>query len=267
MTGGFNNSIVGGVGNLIRTFIRSPNYVTGVSGWTINKDGSAEFNNLTIRGTFQGTLFVINNNGAFFYFPTEAAGNLIASIASSNGTDPFGNAYKVGIASYGGGDVVKLFSNALSWDNLVNPPLNPPLVSGNPDGVNGNSIEISSAQGKIGGIAAALTLYDSDASSGVSAIPTGTPGIFQAGGCFIYSDVWNTLGGGLGIANLTSDHGRYRWTPWGTVEIDVLVRATGAVVGASGNFANSLAVAYRPAFTRSYPLMGPLAQGPGRVTV
>jgi len=46
----FNNPIVGGT-TLIREAIKSPNYVPGVSGWSINKDGSAEFNDVTIRGS------------------------------------------------------------------------------------------------------------------------------------------------------------------------------------------------------------------------
>lgn len=50
---GFNNSIVGGIGALIRSYIRSPNYQPGVSGWSINKDGSAEFNNVLVRGLLQ----------------------------------------------------------------------------------------------------------------------------------------------------------------------------------------------------------------------
>lgn len=47
----FENSITGGQGALIRPAIKSPNFVTGVSGWTINRDGSAEFNNVVVRGT------------------------------------------------------------------------------------------------------------------------------------------------------------------------------------------------------------------------
>lgn len=39
---------------LVRQAIRSPNYVAGVSGWAINRDGSVDFNN----GTFRGTLNV-----------------------------------------------------------------------------------------------------------------------------------------------------------------------------------------------------------------
>ena len=46
----FTNPIVAGL-TLIRQAIRSPNFVTGVSGWSINKDGSAEFNDVTSRGT------------------------------------------------------------------------------------------------------------------------------------------------------------------------------------------------------------------------
>lgn len=46
----FNNPVVGGEnGELVRRSIQSPDYVAGVSGWTINRDGSAEFNNVTIR--------------------------------------------------------------------------------------------------------------------------------------------------------------------------------------------------------------------------
>lgn len=46
----FSNSVVGGI-TLVRPAIRSPNYVLGSTGWTINADGSAEFNNVTVRGS------------------------------------------------------------------------------------------------------------------------------------------------------------------------------------------------------------------------
>jgi len=85
---------------LRRPAIQSPNYVAGSAGWTINQDGSAEFNNLTIRGTFAGTDFVINSDGSFFYSPSEGAGNLVASIAAASGVDQFGNNYVSGVGSY-----------------------------------------------------------------------------------------------------------------------------------------------------------------------
>lgn len=46
---GFRNPIVAGL-DLIRQAIRSPNFVTGVSGWSINRDGSAEFQDIVARG-------------------------------------------------------------------------------------------------------------------------------------------------------------------------------------------------------------------------
>lgn len=78
---------------LRRPAIQSPNYVAGSAGWTVNVDGSAEFNNLTIRGTFAGTDYYMDNTGAFFYSSTPAAGNLAFSITPPGTTaDKFGNA-------------------------------------------------------------------------------------------------------------------------------------------------------------------------------
>ncbi len=48
---GFSDPITAG-NVLIRPAIQSPNYVAGVSGWTINRNGSAEFNSVTVRGAF-----------------------------------------------------------------------------------------------------------------------------------------------------------------------------------------------------------------------
>jgi hypothetical protein len=143
MPDGFSNPIIGGGGALVYPSIHSPNYAAGLAGWTINKDGSAEFNNATVRGTItaatiiaaliesassgrrstfdaNGDIKVYNASGAvlswfdnadnaqFFYADTGSAaqGALTASIAASSGTDPFGNAYLAGESSYanlGGG--------------------------------------------------------------------------------------------------------------------------------------------------------------------
>lgn len=98
----FANQILGGAGTLIRKMIKSPNYVPGVSGWTINKDGTVEFNNGTFRGTitsgaFKGTDFIINSDGAFFYTGPPALGNLFLSLASLAGADNFTNPYGAGV--------------------------------------------------------------------------------------------------------------------------------------------------------------------------
>lgn len=56
----FNNPIVGGQ-TLIRDSIHSRNYVMGATGWSINADGSAEFNDVTVRGE----LNIVGANGSF----------------------------------------------------------------------------------------------------------------------------------------------------------------------------------------------------------
>lgn len=45
----FKSNLVAGT-VLTRSAIQSPNYVAGVSGWTINQDGSAQFNNVSFLG-------------------------------------------------------------------------------------------------------------------------------------------------------------------------------------------------------------------------
>lgn len=98
---GFHNYIFTKLGTLVLKALQSPNYIAGTSGWTVKKDGSAEFNNLAIRGTFNGTNFIINSTGAFFYSGTPATGNLIVSVTNVSGTDAFGNAFQQGTTSYG----------------------------------------------------------------------------------------------------------------------------------------------------------------------
>lgn len=48
----FRNRIAAGV-HLIREALRSPNYSPGVAGWTLERDGSAEFNDVVIRGDLE----------------------------------------------------------------------------------------------------------------------------------------------------------------------------------------------------------------------
>lgn len=130
---GFQHDIAGGNGDLVVTSVQSPNFVSGSAGWQIAKDGSAEFNDLVIRGTFKGTDFELNSNGLFFYNGTPAAGNLILSIASAAGTDEFGNSYLAGFTSTnlsGGEPQVNLFTGGISFINKTSPGTAPCSVDG-----------------------------------------------------------------------------------------------------------------------------------------
>lgn len=50
---GFQNPVIGGNGELVIDDIHSRIYTPGVAGWSINRDGSAEFNDVTVRGIFE----------------------------------------------------------------------------------------------------------------------------------------------------------------------------------------------------------------------
>lgn len=57
---GFQHDIAGGDGNLVITSVQSPDFVHGVSGWQISRNGNAEFNNVQARGQF----FLAGANGS-----------------------------------------------------------------------------------------------------------------------------------------------------------------------------------------------------------
>jgi len=89
----FTDPIVGGIGKLVRNFIRSQNYVPGSTGWTINKDGTAEFQGATIGGT----VVIASTHALLIYDGAPALNKLIFSLAGTAGVDSFGNTYPAGI--------------------------------------------------------------------------------------------------------------------------------------------------------------------------
>lgn len=99
----FTNEIAGGNGALVRNWLQSQNFVTGVSGWRIEKNGNVEFN----AGTFRSSVQVGVNPGAHIILDAttdafliyNAANQLIASITPTNQTIS-GVAVKAGIVSY-----------------------------------------------------------------------------------------------------------------------------------------------------------------------
>lgn len=78
----FSDPLVGGK-TLIREAIQSPDYVTGVSGWSINRDGTVEFASGTFRGdisgatgTFAGTVSASNVTAGTFTATMGITGKL-----------------------------------------------------------------------------------------------------------------------------------------------------------------------------------------------
>lgn len=90
---------------LVRSDIRSQNFVAGSAGWRVEANGNAEFNSVIIRG---GTVI---SGLALYYNGTPALGNLVMSISATAGTDSFGNAYVAGVGVYGTADKVTVKSS------------------------------------------------------------------------------------------------------------------------------------------------------------
>lgn len=169
----FSNPVTGGQGALVRPAIKSPDYAPGVSGWSINRDGSAEFNGLVVRGIFNGTTYTADANGIFVYAGAPRSGNLIASIAPAAGNDAFGNAYFPGVVSY---DIGSTFT----FTQLLGGALNFGFIADAPDagnmtpGLTGitNSVTLQSPMSNIGSVDPAwLTLV-----SGIIGATTGQVG-------------------------------------------------------------------------------------------
>jgi hypothetical protein len=118
------NNILAGT-SLAIAQIQSPGFVTGVTGWCIFQNGNAEFNNVTIRGgqVIGGT--------ALYYSGTPAANNLVASVSGVAGTDPFGNDYLAGEASYhftaagGSSRAVAVSDSGITWYTAASGTLGP----------------------------------------------------------------------------------------------------------------------------------------------
>lgn len=116
---GFSNPITGGQGALDIPAIKSPNYVPGVSGWSINRSGSAEFNNLSIRGTFRGTNFIIDATGLYFYIGVPANGNPPVFFVTSAVVDPFGNTVSGTVGVNGGTGLLQFLTPGVPGDSMT----------------------------------------------------------------------------------------------------------------------------------------------------
>lgn len=162
----FQDELAGGV-TLVRPALQSPNYAAGSAGWAVKVDGSAEFNNVTIRGA------TVAGGQALYYNGTPAAGNLILSISGAAGTDSFGNAYVKGLGAYGAagqlvakdsaGDTATLAGNIGGGGLLASMPglaMQPKFHTGDPatigaldDGTHTNfSLLLTSPANAVGGI-------------------------------------------------------------------------------------------------------------------
>jgi hypothetical protein len=113
----FTNEVIGTNGVLIRNWLQSANYVPGVSGWQITKDGNSEFNN----GTFRGSIEVGPLTGQHFIVNNSATGDVVDVYDSSNTLVAEINRSGEIITSDGTYSAI-MFHSGYSFTNFGSPP-------------------------------------------------------------------------------------------------------------------------------------------------
>lgn len=203
--GGFSNYLVTKTGNLVRTFIQSPNFVHLVSGWSIFKDGSAEFSDILIRGG------VIEGAPGLYYDGEPMFGNLVASVSGTSGVDIYGNAYLRGLAVYGSGVLaLVMFNSLLTYWNAAGPA--GPWAPGTA------LLSLVSGTAEINATSTLITGGPLNAVAGTAAAPSA-----------ITTDTWHSLGS-AGSTGMTLEQARYTLTP----ELEVMLDFA-FVVGSAGS--------------------------------
>jgi hypothetical protein len=82
----FQDELAGGI-VLVRPALQSPDYQAGVSGWTINVDGSAEFNDVVVRGDLSSSNYVPGVSGWHLDDAGSAEFNDVVIRGSGSGDD------------------------------------------------------------------------------------------------------------------------------------------------------------------------------------
>lgn len=260
----FGNPVVGGI-VLVRPAIQSPGYVAGVSGWTVRIDGSAEFNNLTIRGTFAGSDFVVNSAGIFLYGGPPGPGNLVGSWAPAGGADQYGNSYPAGLRIWQAGGAGTLLSGASlvllgagsTTSGFIQTQRNgsgagstsQTTISGASDadhvpqivmlGESGNAASDARLILQVYSLSAAMAIAGAIIQAGGQVVAT-QPGSISAAAPEGIPETWHTLGS-PGTTGCTVNVARYRLTALGECEIDISLSA-GAAGSTAGLYTWSVAL-------------------------
>jgi hypothetical protein len=203
----FSNPILGG-DFLVRPAMKSPNYVAGVSGWSINKDGTVEFNN----GTFRGSISVGSPTGQHFVVNNSATGDVVDVYDSSNRLVMFIDATgTVNTVLQPAVDSLEMQGNALTFYNQSTPPSSRASVVGQSKST-GSHLIIDSGRGSASNDAVLWLLDALSSSDGKSYIraqqkATNTQGPIT--GSVVQTDTDNSSRNGLHVAtySITTDAG------------------------------------------------------------
>lgn len=127
----FTNEIAGGQGTLVRNWLQSQNFVSGVSGWQITKSGNAEFNN----GTFRGSITSGNPSGKHLILNNSVTGDAIDIYNTFNQLifAITGDGLLESIDPVGG-SILTMANAGTTYSNIGNPPAHGATISATASG-------------------------------------------------------------------------------------------------------------------------------------
>jgi hypothetical protein len=248
----FGNPIVAGT-ILVIPAIQAPGYLPGSAGWIIKQDGSAEFNNLTLRGSYIGTDYTFDTDGAFWFDPVT--GHLIAGISAGSGT-AFGEPYVAGIGAYytsPGGVIYAVNMHADGGSVPINFLFNSGAgwqTSAQIDSINATGLSLdSSFSGDMTLNAGThnIVLDSNVQATGAITAQSGTPAVPT----LITTDFWQTIT--LDVAwTAGAQAPQYRLLPDGNVQVRGTATIAGTAAAANINSGHPIPAAYRPGANRIY---------------
>lgn len=230
---GFFRGISQGQGSLVIPSLHSPNFQAGVSGWTINKDGSAEFNNLVIRNGQ-----IVSGIQLIYSTTTPQAGKLLYSVAAVGGTDSVGNVYLDGSTTYHQNNVGGSYFIAVQT----------PVITST-----GNTVQYWTAATQAGPWTQQANIaIDNTGDYGIGAnsniVVTAPVSHIQVQGAFtgFPPEPWNPLTPSGSWTNVANQGIEIKMMPDKTVMIEGILTVPAGVTG-PGNTMTVIPAAYRPA--------------------
>jgi hypothetical protein len=205
---GFTHAIAGGQGNLVAAQLQSPNFVHGVSGWQVARDGSAEFHDIILPA---------GSTGAVVYFDSTAPAspnvgdiwyNTADGLALSQWNGTSWAPYSIGTGAIAGGAVT---ATLVAAGDTTNP--NPYFAGGDTSSwfaFNGGSLAAAATTGFNYPWAGQLTAAPGSSFPGLSGVsfpanagdPVQVNGWFSTNANMFFSVAYYNSSGGF-ISNTT----------------------------------------------------------------
>lgn len=259
MSEGFANPIIGGGGGLVYPSIHSPDFVEGTTGWSIDKNGNAEFNSLQLLGGGVQALVVIG--GVTYAISLNQVGALMGMevAAVTAGDAPYSPAGVFAESSTANAQAFLVSGQETALDVAATIDVLSALASGIANGridLGGGLINLS-AQGQVNigspimlsvDVATGVITVTNQASALVVDVPVTATAGTNSNPTLITTDIWRNLilDPGWTSPALSRQAPRYRLTEGGNIQFNGACSQAAWAGGKPLNSNNPLGAPYVP---------------------